>query len=418
MRSRSRRARRFVALALVGAVVVPLPRLVPTLAQATTVIIQDGTVQEEDLYAFGSRVLIEGVVEGDLVVAARSVVVSGRVDGDVTGVVWDDVVVTGEVAGSVRVAARNVDVAGRVGDDLAALAWSVDVAGAVGRDVIASTGGLGVAGSVGRDVRGQMGSLRVAGEVNRSLEVAVRSLALGAGARVGGDVSYRSHAEAGVAPDAEVAGQFFRREPRAQLWTRAFRRATGLLSFYGFVVAGIAAAWVFRRSWPAAVQAVAARPWRSLAVGLGFMVLAPPAAVLLGSSVVGLPLALGIAAVWLAAFVLGPVPALAAAGRRLVRGRGGALGGFLAAAVVWRLAIWLLPAGGAILYLGVVAWGAGGWLLGARRVRAELPGPEDDPFALPPPAPEPVPAGWQPPLAPAPAADGDPAARPGLGDDG
>lgn len=403
MRSPSRRYRRFLALALVGAVLIPLPRIVPTVAQATTVIIQEGTTQREDLYAFGSRVLIEGVVEGDLVVAARQVVVTGRVDGDVLGVVWDDVIVAGEVGGSVRAAARNVEVteSGVVGDDLAALAWSLDVDGAVRRDVLATAAGAGIAGEVGRDVRGQVGSLRIRGDVERSVDVAVRSLRLDGGSRVGGDMSYRSHDEARVGADAEVAGQVFRREPRSQLWTRAVRRATGVLSLFAFLVAGIAAAWVFRRTWPAAAGAAARRPLLSLAAGLGFLVLAPPAAVLAGLSIVGLPLAVALAVAWLAALFLGPVPALAALGRRALGGRGGLLAGFVLATLVWRGAIWLLPLGGVVLYLAAVVWGTGGWLLGARAVRRALPPAADDPFALPPPEAPAPPPGWQPPLAPA-----------------
>ena len=43
--------KRFLTLMLVGVVLVPLPRLVPTIANATNVIIQEGTTQREDLYA-------------------------------------------------------------------------------------------------------------------------------------------------------------------------------------------------------------------------------------------------------------------------------------------------------------------------------------------------------------------------------
>ncbi len=398
MRSRSSGAARLAVLVVVGAVVVPLPRLLPTVAQATTVIIQEGEVQREDLYAFGSRVLIEGVVEGDLVFAARDVIVTGRVDGDLLGVAWDQVVVTGEVAGSVRVASRNVAIAGEVGDDLAALAWSVEIGGSVARDVIATANGLGLAGEVGRDVRGQVGSLRVAGTVARSFDVSVRSLTLEATSRVGGDVAYRSDDEAAISADADVAGQIFRRDARAQLWRRAAGRVTGIFSVLGLVLAGVVLAWLLRGTWVASALAVRRRRWLALAAGAAFLVLALPAAGLLAATIVGIPLAVLIALAWLLAMFFGPIPALAAAGSWLVRGRGGLLGGFVAGTVAWRLVIWLLPVGGFGLYVVAVAWGTGGWLLGGRDARAAArPGP-DDPFRLPPPEPEPVPPGWEPPI--------------------
>ncbi len=399
MRSRSRG---LLALAFVGAVLVPLPRLLPTVAQATTVIIQEGEVQREDLYAFGSRVLIEGVVEGDLVFAARDVIVTGRVEGDLLGVAWDQVVVAGEVGGSMRVASRNVTVppGGRAAEDLVALGWSVNVDGEVGRDVLSTAGGLGIGGTVGRDVRGQVRSLRVGGEVARSMDVAVRSLALEAGARVGGDVAYRSDAEADVAGEAKVAGQVFRRDARATLWRRAVGRATGIFSVLGLVVAGLVLAWVLRRTWLQAATTARNRPWASLTAGAAFALLTPVTVGLLALTIVGIPLALLLAALWLAALFFGPIPALAAAGSWLLRRRGGLLAGFVVAALAWRAAIWLLPVGGLVLYLVVAVWGSGAWLLGGWAARADArPGP-DDPFLLPPPADEPVPAGWEPPLAP------------------
>ncbi len=400
MRSRSRN---LLAIVFVGAVLVPLPRLLPTVAQATTVIIQAGDVQREDLYAFGSRVLVEGVVQGDLVFAARDVIVTGRVEGDLLGVASDQVVVAGEVTGAVRVASRNVTVepGGLVGDDVATLAWSVNLGGEVGRDVLATAGGLGIQGEVGRDVRGQVGSLRVGGTVARSIDVAVRSLALDDGARVGGDVAYRSDDEADIAAGAEVAGQVFRRDARATLWRRAAGRVTGIFSVLALVAAGLVLAWLLRRTWFRAATAAARRPWAALGAGLAYTLLAPVAAALLALTIVGIPLAVVLLALWLAALFFGPIPVLAAAGRWLLRGRGGLLGGFVAAALAWRAGIWLLPLGGVVLYALAAVWGTGAWLLGAWAARADArPGP-DDPFLLPPAPDEPVPAGWEPPLAPA-----------------
>ncbi len=401
-RSRSRAPRKLLTLAFVGAVLVPLPRLVPTVAQATTVIIQEGDVQREDLYAFGSRVLIEGVVEGDLVFAARDVIVTGRVEGDLLGVAWDQVVVAGEVGGSLRVASRNVTVApgGRVGDDVAALGWSVNNGGEVGRDLLATAGGLGITGEVGRDVRGQVGSLRVGGTVARSMDVAVRSLALDAGARVGGDVAYRADAEAAVGDGAEIAGQVFRRDARATLWRRAAGRVTGIFGVLGLVVAGLVLAWLLRRTWLRAATTAGARPWAALGAGVAFAVIAPVVAVGLALTIVGIPLAVLLAGLWLGALFFGPIPALAAAGTWLLRRRGGLLAGFVVAALAWRAVIWLLPVGGAVLYMVVAAWGSGAWLLGAWAARADARPGSDDPFLLPPTDDEPVPPDWEPPLAP------------------
>ncbi len=391
---------KLLTLVVVGAVLVPLLRIVPTIADATNVIIQEGTVQREDLYALGNSVFIEGVVDGDLIVATGKLTITGEVTGDVLGVVWDRAVITGTVGGSVRLGAVDVTTTGTIGDDLALVAWSADAGGEVGRDIVGFAAGLRIGGTVGRDVRGQIGSFRIAGTVERSIDVAVRQLKLDSTAVVGGDLSYGSETEAEVADGSEVAGTFTRRDARTQLWYRAARRVIGIGSVFALVFAGIALAWLFRRTWHRSVQAVQQRPGRTILVGLAATLGAPVAAVLLAITLVGLPLAVILFVLWLSALFLGPIPALAAGGERVLRGKGGLLAGFVVATVLWRGAMWVLPLVGGLLYLVVTVWGIGGWVLGAWETRRESAlSPDDDPFMR---RGDPVelPEGWEPPLAP------------------
>ena len=69
--------------------------------ESGTVLIREGDVVAEDLYVAANRVQIDGLVEGDLTVAAfGAVVIGGEVEGSVT-VLASRVEVTGTVGGSV-----------------------------------------------------------------------------------------------------------------------------------------------------------------------------------------------------------------------------------------------------------------------------------------------------------------------------
>ena len=68
---------------------------------------------------------------------------------------------------------------------------------------------------------------------------------------------------------------------------------------------------------------------------------------------------------------LGPVPAVAAAGERLLGGRGGALAGFVVGALLWRAGMWALSLVAALLYLVPLLVGLGAFTIAAWQSRRE-----------------------------------------------
>ena len=155
----------------------------------------------------------------------------------------------------------------------------------------------------------------------------------------------------------------------APVWAQALTRLLGWLSVLGFVVAGVALFWVFRGTGPRAVRVARERPWRSALVGLGVLVVPPIVALPLFLTLVGLPVALLILLLWVLGLFLGPIPAVAAAGERLLGGRGGILGGFVVAALLWRGGMWLLSLAAAVLYLIPLVIGLGAFTIGAWEAR-------------------------------------------------
>jgi hypothetical protein len=333
------------------------------------VIVTADDVVREDLYAVGGRTIVEGVVQGDLIVLTGEVIVTGTVEGDIVGLVGGPVRLGGEVGESVLVAAVSLETTGRVGADVSGFVGEARVGGEVGRDVLVTGGEVEVSARVGRDVRSQAWRLIVNGEVGRDIAARVDDMVLGEAARITGDVTFRASDEARVSPAATVGGALVQAQVLAPVWAQALTRLLGWLSVLGFVVAGVALFWVFRGTGPRAVRVARERPGRSALVGLGVLVVPPIVALPLFLTLVGLPVALLILLCWVLGLFLGPIPAVAAAGERLLGGRGGILGGFVVAALLWRGGMWLLSLAAAVLYLIPLVVGLGAFTLGAWEAR-------------------------------------------------
>ncbi len=361
--------RRVLGVGLIALAALPLT--LGSLRVTGRIIIPEGDVLTEDLYAIGNLVSIEGTVRGDVFAISNELRITGSVEGDVNALIGGRVDVTGDVDGAVRVAAIRLGVDGSVGDDVAAFVVEADLAGSVGRDVLLIGGEALISGSVGRDLRLQAIRLGIDGEIGRDILAKVDSLTFGAGARVLGDVLYRASDDATVADGVIIDGQFTRRTVLAPVWAKAVTRAVSVLSLFALIVAGLAASWTFRSTSERAVRVVEDRPVRSGLIGLGLVVTPPLVAAPLFLTLVGIPVALFVLLAWLLALVLGPIPAVTRFGGLILHGNGGVAAALVAGAVVWRGAMWLLPLIATLVYLAALVVGLGGYATAGWSLRRE-----------------------------------------------
>ncbi len=410
---------RAVALVLIALSAVLLAADAPEAARASAdvVLVREGEVVEEDLYAGGNVVTIAGTIEGDLVVwAFDRLDIRGEVEGDVVGFAAE-ASITGKVGGSVRLVGRNVTAAGEVGADVFAIGWNVRTGGSVGRDVLAWARSLVIEGSVGRDVEGQTwGGTTISGAVGRDVEMTVQSMRLTDGAFIAEDLGYRSSRDAEIASEARVGGAVIRRSPVApNVSVSAARFVALVLGFMAYVWLGILVIWLLPSTLERAVRSVRNDLSRTFFVGLAAIVtplillfsiflisaLAPPE---LGFTLlaVGSPFWLGAIVILMLSALVAPLPVLIVLGRRLSRDRLSAFAAFVMLSIPLAIVLFVpyvrvlvlgpmivigigALARGALQSRGSVRWIAGTLAENDRRVAdpppAESP-PDDDPPAL------------------------------------
>jgi hypothetical protein len=402
MRARSVRFSTVFGLAVV-ALLLPLRGIFAEIISTNIYILNPGQTQAEDVYVAANTARVDGIIDGDLVISTGSVEIGGTVTGDVLVLSSGPVEVTGTIEGSLRGFARNVTISGSVGNDVTVSSMSLGISGTVSRDVLFFGGSLDMSGDVGRNVNGRMITALLNGKVGHDVDIAVSSLTVDGATVVDGDLLYRSSVNANIAATVQVGGQSERLPTRGGWGVELVLTVATIIGFLGFVFAGIVLIWLFRRTAPRSIDYVSKSPWRAAGVGLLTLLVAPIVVVVLMMTLVGVPVALVVMLLLVLGLFFGPIPAVTAAGSKLVRGRWGLFAAFVIGAVIWRIGIWLIPIVGVGLYLGSLVIGVGGWVMGVLQERREAPlSVELLPVARrkPTPAQIPTPVGWEAPLAP------------------
>lgn len=324
---------------------------------------------EGDLVGGGPSIEVSGALPGDVMLAAGQVRFSGSADGSYLGA-GQDQRIGGRVGGSVRAAGGRVHLGGEVGRNvtLAGGDVSLEENAVVGRNAYLAGGLVEVLGRVEGSLRVAGGDVVLDGPVTGSVHVESGRLRLGPGARIEGDLRYRTdEGEATIDPVARIEGSVQALAPRPEGGGRTLFRVLRILAFV--VTGGVMVALLPGPAREAA-RTVRYRGAASLGLGLLWLLLVPIVVLVVGVTVVGLPLAVIVAALYAVSLYLGPIaPALWLGDRLLPRhpegSRAAALTAFaVGGAVLAVLAI--LPVVGILVRLLVTLAGLGAAALVAR----------------------------------------------------
>ncbi len=315
---------------------------------------------DDDLYVFGGNLDISGDISGDLVAAGGNITVTGRVDGNIIAS-GGQIMIDGPVTGTVRIAGGSIIINDRVGRDVLAGAGTLTLGpdSRVGGDVIIGAGMFKAGGDIGDDVQGGLGSADFAGRVGGDIKISVDTLTIRDGARIQGDVTYKSDSDAKISNGSEIQGDIVRKPPPKQPTPPLFLRALDWLwSLVGMVLTALAIAWLFPGTLKSTKQALTERTGATIGLGAATLFLTPFAALLLIIFTVGLalPLALIALAVYVIAIYLGQIYAAAAIGNAVLKREGipGALLGIVGFGLLR-----LIPYVGGVITLTLIIIGLG-----------------------------------------------------------
>ncbi len=329
-----------------------------------------------DLYAFGRSVALLAPVEGDATVAGMEVRVDAPVAQDLN-VAAETLLLRAPVGDDLRAAARQVLLGADIRDHVVAAGQRIHLEPGVTIGSFAWLAGetIELSGDIGGELQAAGRVVIIAGSVGGDAIITAERVELRPGARIGGDLVWRSRTEPAIAEGAEVDGRVVgeplppRREP--PIWGIV---AAAMVAFLSLLVAGLVLYLLLPRVAESVAATVRERPGLSALIGFAILAATPLAILLLFVSAVGMLLGLILLALYLVAIPVGWLVGAYGAGEYLLRligklataGRGLRAGVFVLAMVMLAV-IQALPILGWLIGLAVLVIGLGGIAVTGRR---------------------------------------------------
>jgi uncharacterized Tic20 family protein len=248
-----------------------------------------------------------------------------------------------------------------------------------------------VFGPVGRGITAGGGTLQLGGPVGGKVLAWAQNLSLGPNTRIAGDLDYYSERQAAIS-GGTVAGEVQYHPVEAQARQEPLLNGLfdfgGLVWLFGSAILGALAIIFAPRASARAVELGRQQPLLTFGVGLLTLCAVPVVAVLIGVTLVGIPLALVVAALyWLGLLLAWPALGLVVGteiARRVRRGEPmPVLGALVVGLIVLHLLTHLPIVGGLVAFLGL-AFGLGLIVQSFRRWRRPSePGRAPVPVAVP-----------------------------------
>lgn len=280
-----------------------------------TVTVASGETIEDDLFASATTIRIDGTVAGDAYVAGEQVTITGTVEGDVFAAA-QSINVSGSV-GSIRAASQSVNFSGATVDGGVTYFGNTYSSNQQTRvnDGILFFGNTGTfAGDIAHGITAFAQTVVVPGTIGTDSTITSETFRVTESATVNGPVTHRSATEPEIAPGAQIDGEIIREDrPQEMQFTSGLENAAFLFSLWSFIAALVTGAvllLIVRKPFSETANTVMKRPWASLGWGVIALAILGPLLLLLLLTVVGIPLAiillgLALAALYISKFVVG-----------------------------------------------------------------------------------------------------------------
>ncbi|MFA6194959.1 MAG: hypothetical protein WC719_04515 [Patescibacteria group bacterium] len=261
-----------------------------------------------NLYAAGTSITVDGNISGDLVAVAQSITVNGRVEGDIIAA-GQDITVNGEVGGNIRVAGSNITINGPVARNVNAFGANIILGpdSRIGWDAYVAGSILFSRGTIDGGLGGYAGQALITGKIGKNVDLklsgkAANKLTIASGAIINGDINYTSDQAADISNDASVAGNVKQETPAVKtdnlFWPWVWGR---LFAIFAAIAVGLVMTTICQNCIQKIIGLIEEKKARILIPGVIIFFVLPPIVLVLMITVIGIPLALILAALWLIA---------------------------------------------------------------------------------------------------------------------
>jgi len=251
---------------------------------------------DDNLYAAGETVVVDGEIYGDAVLAGWEVRIDGMVSNDLAAG-GQKILINGNVEDDLRVGGANIQINGKVMGDVLVGGRTLTISDGswIGNDLIFGAENAFIGGVLGGKVLGGGENITISGEVKGDVKLEAENIILTPTAEIKGDFSYKSLVEAEIQSGAQIHGTvtYLPMEEEEEVVFEGIRKMFPILRILvsvGIIVLGIVIFAIFPQRTRAITDTLRSAPWKSLGLGAAFLVGAPIATAILCFTVIGIPL--------------------------------------------------------------------------------------------------------------------------------
>lgn len=334
-----------------------------------------GEVINHDYFAIGKSVEISGTVNGDVYAIGGHVLVDGQINGDLLAV-GGKVTISGAISQDARIAGGEVTISGNIGGNITVASGNVELThnAVIQGGVVAGSGNIHAAGSVGRDITIGAGNITISGNTTGNIKAAAGAIRLTSNAAVSGDLTYWSQSPASIDNHAKVSGHITRAAMPEEFVPQpddVVALFVGLTLFWvaanftSTLILGLLLIHFYPKFSQRAIAHLKEQPLASAGLGILVLIFTPVLVGILGISLIGLPLAFLLVALFLIYLYLGRIFVIAWVGHLIFRRLGKAhyeKWAFVIGLILYSL-LTLIPVLGTLVTFLAILFGLGTLLL-------------------------------------------------------
>ena len=293
------------------------------------VVVEAGKKIEGNLFVFGNEVTVDGDVLGDIYCAGKDIRINGFVAGSIF-CAGERVYLASTTAGSAYLAGGDVSLAGKVMQNLYVLSngLKTDKASNIGWDFAFSADKAEINGSTEKDVYGSATGLRFGGKIGKNMKVymsghgtAGQGLEVLPGAEIKESLSYYSGEDARISEGAIIGGAVENKQDKDPNEGKRFFYSWikwRIFGIFSALISGLVIVSIFRKQTVMITDDMLSNTSNRIALGAVIFIIVPIIAIVLALTVIGIPLALSILALWLISVYAGKLFAGILIGRSII----------------------------------------------------------------------------------------------------
>jgi len=307
----------FFCVFLFSFLLIPLTVSKASQIRANNIYLPDDLSINDVFVAAGNNININASINDDLYLAGANIVVSGPVEGDIIAVA-SNLVINSEVKGNVRAIGGTLIINGKIGKNVTVAAGNLTInkEAEIGRNLFLAGGIVEIDGKINGNLHGAAGTLILNSQILGNAYLTIDpsgDLILYPEANIYGNLEYSASQPAEFLSGAKVQKEEkfsqWQKQPKASLKTKlnGFIFAFWLAAFLGALLVGLIFITLFKDFILKAQKNVDKNILFSVLRGLAYLIVTPVILIILIATVIGLPLALILGALYFIVLYLGTI---------------------------------------------------------------------------------------------------------------